>query len=273
MIQMINLMLNKFIHQWLHFPYRLHIEELLSPSNPNEIVILIHGMGNSLNSWNPVIKGLSNNTRVIAIDMLGFGKSPKPLWESYNVTIQAVAIARTLIGLKLRKKPIIVGHSMGALVAIELAKKFPLLIKKLILCSPPLYENQDEKTWKGQERLLKQFYRLLSQYPEKLEPIAQIAIRMGIVSNSFNLEGDTSKVYAAALQSSIIKQTSVNDLLKLKLPISILYGQLDPLIITSTIKKVTSQRANIAYQSVLAGHEMQGVYADFIAKHINSITN
>lgn len=262
---------NKLIHQWLHLPYNLHVEEFNPSKKPSEIVILIHGMGNSLHSWDPVIKDLSKDIRVIAIDMLGFGKSPKPLWATYNVNIQAMVIARTLIGLKLSKKPIIVGHSMGSLVAIELAKNFSPLIKQLVLCSPPLYENTDQRKWKGKEGILKTFYKALSQHPDKLKYISAFATKMGIVSPSFNIDGDISKVYAAALQSSIIKQTAVSDLLRLKMPISILYGTLDPLIIIETIKKIKSKKTNIECHSVLAGHEIQGLYAKIVAKYINNL--
>ncbi|MEI7539506.1 MAG: alpha/beta fold hydrolase [Candidatus Saccharibacteria bacterium] len=263
---------SRVIHQWFHLPYNLHVEEFHTPKKPREIIVLIHGMGNSLHSWDPVIKGLSRDVRVIAIDMLGFGKSPKPLWETYNVNIQAMAIARTLVGLKLNKKPIIVGHSMGSLVAIELAKNFSPLIKRLVLCSPPLYENTDQRKWKGKEGVLKTFYKALSQHPEELKYVSVFAVKMGIVSKNFNLDGDISKIYVAALQSSIIKQTAVNDLLKLNIPISILYGTLDPLIIIETIKKVKLKKTNIDCQSVLAGHEVQGLYANVVAKYINSLS-
>lgn len=271
MRQKIGIVINKVAHQWLRLPYRLHTEELLKPKRSNETIILIHGMGNSLESWQPVIRGLSDNVRVIAIDMLGFGKSPKPLWATYNVGIQAIAIARTVIKLKLKNRPIIVGHSMGALVAIEIAKRFSPLIKRMVLCSPPLYENSDIKVWNNKESLLKQFYILLSRHPEKLNSMAIIAKKIGIVGKSFNLDGDISNIYAAALQFSIIKQTAVNDLLNLNLPISILYGQFDPLIVRSTIKKIVAQKSNIDCKTVLAGHEIQGIYAESITKYINNL--
>jgi pimeloyl-ACP methyl ester carboxylesterase len=228
-------------------------------------------MGNSLESWQPVAKKLSGSARVIAIDMLGFGKSPKPLWATYDVGIQATAIARTVLKLKLKNRPIIVGHSMGALVAIEIAKRFSPLVKRIILCSPPLYENSNVKDWKGKESLLKQLYILLSRHPEKLKTIATIAVKIGIAGKSFNLDGDISKVYAAALQSSIIKQTSVKDLLNLNLPVSILYGQLDPLLVVSTIKRISKQKTDIDCRAILAGHEIQGLYIEYIAKYINSL--
>lgn len=258
------------VHRWLRVPYTLHVRQFRSPKNPTETVVCIHGLGNSTESWREVAEALPDTVRVIAIDMLGFGESPKPGWVTYNIAVQARAIAHTLLRLGLLQRPVLVGHSMGALVAIELARRYPFVLKQLVLCSPPLYKSSADE-WLGREKLLRTFYRLVTKHPEQLEKIAPLAEKLGVVSKAFNVEGELSKVYVAALEASIINQSSLDDIRKLKLPIRILYGLLDPVIIGSHFKELNKSKGNISVKSFPVGHEVIGRYVTLIAADITKL--
>lgn len=262
-------MYDLLVHRWLRVPYRLHVTEFRSPKKPRETIVFIHGIGNSAQSWRDVSEKLPKDVRVIAVDMLGFGRSPKPRWVTYNVAIQARSVAHTLIGLKLLQRPVLVGHSMGALVSIELAKRFPLFLKRLVLCSPPLYKTTADE-WRGREKLLKDFYRLVTKHPEQLEKIAPLAARLGVVTEAFNIQGEISGAYVAALESSIINQSSLEDVWKLTIPISILYGTFDPVVIGSYVKQLDVAKTNITVKKFAVGHEIIGKYVDHIAEELKN---
>lgn len=259
-----------FVHRWLRVPYTLNVREFRSPRNPRATVVFIHGLGNSAESWRGVAAQLPKDVRVIAIDMLGFGKSPKPKWVTYNITVQAKAVAHTLLGLGLLQRPIVVGHSMGSLVAIELARRHPLVLKQLVLCSPPLYK-VNSSDWSGREKLLKDFYKLVTKHPAELEKIAPVAKQLGIVSKVFNVTGEYGAVYVAALESSIINQSSLDDVRRLSLPIRILYGAFDPVVIGTNVQKIDNEKPNITTKVLPVGHEMLGTYIYFIAHELKKI--
>lgn len=85
-------------------------------------VILIHGFGETLESWERagVIRALSPHFRVIAIDMRGHGGSAKPHdAKSYGHELSR-DIVRLLRSLG-KTKAHIIGYSMGALVALDFA--------------------------------------------------------------------------------------------------------------------------------------------------------
>lgn len=260
-------MFDTVIHRWLRVPYTLHVTEFRAPKKPRATIVFIHGLGNSAESWRSVAEKLPEDVRVIAVDMLGFGDSPKPKWVRYDIAIQARAIAHTLVQLRLLQRPMVVGHSMGALAAIELARRYPFVLKQLLLCSPPLYKTSAEE-WAGREKVLKEFYRLVKKHPKKLEMIAPLAKKLGITTKVFDVTGEKAKVYVAALESSIINQSSLDDVRKLRLPITILYGLLDPVVIGSYLKQLEGAKENIIVKSLPVAHEIAGVYVKYIVTEI-----
>lgn len=260
------------VHRWLHIPYMLYIRKFRNPKNPRATIVLIHGLGNSAESWNEVADKLPHDVQVLGIDLLGFGKSPHPGWVKYKIGIQARSVVHTLIlsGM-IKRRPIIVGHSMGALVAIGIAKRFPGYAKHLLLCSPPLYRRTNTAEWLGQEKLLKDFYRAVIKHPEQLEKIAPLAKELGIVSKAFDVTGEHANTYIAALETSIINQTSFEEVRALNLPIQILYGVFDPLIVGTNLKAIDSEKKNVDVKKLPVGHEILGKYVQYIADELIAI--
>jgi len=106
-------MQDRLIHRWLHIPYALHTRVINAKVKPIATVLFIHGMGNSGRAWNKVIDKLPNDIRVVTIDLLGFGQSPRPAWAVYSAKTQARSVLATLLRLRLQGPVIIVGHSLG----------------------------------------------------------------------------------------------------------------------------------------------------------------
>jgi pimeloyl-ACP methyl ester carboxylesterase len=86
-----------------------------------ETTVLLHGLGNSWEIWLPLIGSLSQDTRVVAVDLPGFGRSDSP---SGGLTIEAIAErleeSWPVLGLGRSR---VVGHSLGGLVACALASR------------------------------------------------------------------------------------------------------------------------------------------------------
>jgi pimeloyl-ACP methyl ester carboxylesterase len=103
-------------------------------SGSGEPVVLLHGLGLSRQSWNPVIPLLAERFDVIAVDLPGFGESA-PLTadaEAHPAAIAAV-VAMTLRSLGI-ESPHVAGNSLGGWVALELAAITP--ISSITLFSP-----------------------------------------------------------------------------------------------------------------------------------------
>lgn len=98
-------------------------------------LLLLHGFGSALTQWHENILPLSQAHSVYAIDLIGFGVSEKAS-TTYNVNLwvaQVYEFWRTFIG-----RPIVlVGHSLGALVALSAAVAHPEMVDRLVLITLP----------------------------------------------------------------------------------------------------------------------------------------
>ena len=97
-------------------------------------VLLIHGLGGSLESWTKNIESLSTRYRVIALDLPGFGLSDKPRTD-YTVDFYVNFLIKFIKKLKI-KRPFLIGSSLGGHIVVELVIRNPKLVDKVVLISP-----------------------------------------------------------------------------------------------------------------------------------------
>lgn len=265
-------MFDTLLHKYLKLPYLLHVDIDRKVAKPVATVLLLHGIGNSSASWDEVVKKLPKNVRVISVDLLGFGKSPSPRWLKYSTTAQAQSIAATLLSMGITQKLIIVGHSMGSLVAVELARRYSPFVESLVLCSPPFYTDVERKTILPDPNVvLKRFYRLIEKYPNNIVDAAPLAAKLNIVGKAFNVTSENVDIYVAALKSSIINQTAMNDVKKLHIPIQMLHGVIDPVVIKQNLDDVVKVNKQAKLSVILAGHELMGAYIPAVVKAVGRL--
>jgi pimeloyl-ACP methyl ester carboxylesterase len=97
------------------------------------VLVLLHGIGSSSLTWEPVASALADRHDVIAPDFLGHGASAKPRGD-YSLGAFASGI-RDLLQLIGVERATIVGHSLGGGVAMQLAYQHPELCERLVLVS------------------------------------------------------------------------------------------------------------------------------------------
>jgi pimeloyl-ACP methyl ester carboxylesterase len=96
-------------------------------------ILLIHGIGDSCDTWKEVIPGLARDHTVIAPDLLGHGRSDKPRAD-YSVAAYANGM-RDLISVLGVDRVTVVGHSLGGGVAMQFAYQYPERCERLVLVS------------------------------------------------------------------------------------------------------------------------------------------
>lgn len=109
----------------------LHHLDLPGPSPDAPVVVLVHGLGGRWQHWAENLAGLTEHARVVAVDLPGFGLSAPPR-EGYAVDGFADVVAALARQLDLPPATV-VGHSLGALVALRLAHRHPDRVSSVVL--------------------------------------------------------------------------------------------------------------------------------------------
>lgn len=266
-------MWERFVHKWLKVPYTLHVHRKRTKTKPRATILFIHGIGNSSKSWRKIIDKMPNDVEVIAVDLLGFGNSSKPDWVKYDARLQARSVVATLARMIVTKRLIIVGHSLGSLVAIEIAKKYPIIIQRLILCSPPIY--RPESVQRGvqainSDRVLRRLFHTATKHPQQFMTLTTLAVKYNLLNPHISLNHANIDAYMATLDAAIINQTAYDDLMRIKTSTKIIYGVLDPFIIAKNLKKIAKTNQNITLEKSVHGHEIRGIYVATLVRQLQN---
>lgn len=106
-------------------------------SGGDHAVVLLHGYTASIQWWEAVAPSLANGNRVIAIDLIGHGGSEAPRdAAAYSAESQATAVRQALDTLGVRHA-VVIGHSMGGMVATALAESTPEVVDRVVVSDTP----------------------------------------------------------------------------------------------------------------------------------------
>jgi pimeloyl-ACP methyl ester carboxylesterase len=107
----------------------------LDVAGSGEPLVLLHGLATNRQIWSGVVPTLARHHRVVTADLPGFGASA-PAGEGFELGEVADRIARGLAAQGITGPLDLVGHSLGAGVALTLASRRPRLVRRLVLVSP-----------------------------------------------------------------------------------------------------------------------------------------
>ncbi len=95
-------------------------------------VVLLHGIGRSLEDWSEQHELLRDRYRVYSVDLPGYGRS-EPLAELYTLPALASSVADFLDAVGITEPAHLVGNSLGGAVAMQLAVHGPERVASLVL--------------------------------------------------------------------------------------------------------------------------------------------
>ncbi|MCA9350197.1 alpha/beta fold hydrolase [Candidatus Nomurabacteria bacterium] len=242
-----------------------------------EPTIFIHGIASDSSCWDLVRQVLKevNGRRAIGLDLLGFGNSPKPKSSMYSLEDHAKAIERTIKKMKLNGPCTIVGHSLGGLVAIQLASRQKLNIKQLFVCAPPIYLNEDlklsvskyERTTRAKNNVYFSLYKAIARRPNmSLKAARLIANRF----SDFYLSEATWVPFKRSLTNSINDQSTFNELANLNLKVTIIYGRLDVFLVPIHYKQAAELNKNIQLTTFNGGHTLSKKFSQVVVEELTT---
>lgn len=199
-------------------------------------VILLHGLGLRSESWIEQINFLKKNYTIYSIDLPGHGKSSLLSQKKINLKSYSDEIIKFIKNNNILK-PVLVGHSLGSLITIEIAGQAPNLLKAGVAVSP-IYQRSKKAL-----RAVQQRAKEIKVNPTKKIMIHDLIYRWFNNSKSKNISKaskliekllrlnfkDNLKGYTLAYDVfSNLEGNSSNILKKIKVPMFYITGDKDP---------------------------------------------
>ncbi len=103
-----------------------------------ETLVFVAGLGGTTRYWRTRTKRLESQYRIVLVDLLGFGQSPKP-WTRYSVERHVRRLRTVLAPFE---SVTLVGHSLGALLAVAYAARFTGQVKNLVAIGLPYFGSE-----------------------------------------------------------------------------------------------------------------------------------
>lgn len=225
------------IYNFFRTPYSLNVG-IDTGSKNKPTIVMLHGIAATSETWKKMSENLGDDYRIIAVDLLGFGKSPKPINCNYSVEDHMRSVRKTLKKLKLRKPYIIVGHSMGSIISLKYAAKFQNEISRLYLMSIPVYQKDVVEGVNSTDKkidMYKKIYQLMVENKKFTIMSAKNLRRLFGEGNSFDIKEDNWHSFRESLFQTVIDQDAIGLLSRIKIPVDVIYGSLDAFLIQERV--------------------------------------
>ena len=235
------------------WPWKRPLLHIAGDAGDGPVAVLLHGIASSSVTFEYVVPLVQGRHRTVSIDLLGFGASPAPEDATYTIEEHVAALHRTLRHARLRSF-VLVGHSMGALIAARYAASYPRAVTRLVLVSPPIYLAPTEIGAPFDRAAMGFYFRLyefLRANKEFTIRAAASLARLSPIKNLLDVSEKSWNPFVLSLEKSIESQTAVSDLAKVRVPIHLVYGTLDPLLHPAGLRLVESLRG-------VTPHRVQG---------------
>ena len=210
-------------------------------------VVLIHGIASDSSTFRKMLEyfegtKILQNVRFVTFDLLGAGESDKSDDYNYDYTEQLEALHNSIEELNLGTPLVLVGHSMGTLIATRYAKTYKRAVHQLILMSPPIYTEEDLDN-----------------------PAFAIGMKMFCDAvSAHNPDIVTEKSFINSLRYIVQDRKNYKTLCETKVPTTMIYGLEDQFIGAQNIPKLIKD--NPKYIVAQATPSKHGITHDKYAK-------
>lgn len=261
---------------------KLHVlRQLGTPLN----CILLHGFGEGSYVWNSLRSVMAPVCNMFMVDLRGHGQSDWDANNIYDTARYSQDVSNVLDRQKITN-PILIGHSLGGEVCIDLAKKLGSSVKALVLidCSPDA-DREAVEHMLANFRLEHRAYAMVEEYAEMLQwkrPILKESACRLIAKNALR-EAEDGLYYLrcdpdlASPQNweAPRSQDIWNDLDKISCPVLLVRGGASAIVSKSAGQHLANRFSNCTYKTVsMAGHsvmldnptEFDNIVKDFLLR-------
>ena len=237
-------------------------------------MVLVHGFGASLEQWRSNLQIWGQQRPIYALDLLGFGHSQKSamLLGAERWQQQVYDFWQALID----QPVILVGHSLGALVALTVTVRHPSMVEQLVLLTLPLARQELVAGWL--DRFSRSVERLFAT-PLLLRPLFAVVRRPGFIRAALTsiyqrperVDSELVELFtrptlergAARTLCYLVKSRTQADfsestaelIPQVSVPILLIWGSQDRVLPTTWAQQIVNSNPQITYREIDgAGH-------------------
>jgi 4,5:9,10-diseco-3-hydroxy-5,9,17-trioxoandrosta-1(10),2-diene-4-oate hydrolase len=207
-----------------------------------ETLLFLHGLGGSWKDWTANLQSFAPSYQAIAMDFPGFGDSDKPEAD-YSIEWLTRIVENFLLELKIMRVSV-VGHSMGALVALNLAAQTDSRVKNLIVADAVGIGDKAEflsyaltkkimgpdSRWESVEGVLRdEFKAMIESFIKIQKPKTSKEFFQSVPKSPFTGKPLLPMTPAVQMSASIIDFNVLSKLSLIHQPTLILWGSKDPI--------------------------------------------
>jgi pimeloyl-ACP methyl ester carboxylesterase len=192
------------------------------------VLIFLHGSWHDRHQWQQIVEPLSRNFHCFALDLLGFGNSTA-IETPTSIAMEVDCLHEFLTALKLR--PVyLVGHSLGAWIAVSYTLKYPDLVRGVVAISPEGYSLPNLQQYgRSTKWLLSQPWlfrlwlnslQLITSIGDRADPLAKSQIHW----NFYHKFPTTCRLFFQRSTKEIRNELVADRLVQLRLPFLVLQG-------------------------------------------------
>lgn len=266
-------------NEYLPNPKSIIIDEVTYnyyQAGKGEDVLLIHGIGASSYIWRFIYKDLSEQYKVTAIDLPGFGFSSKDPSLSYGLDEQVQRLNQFIEKIKI-KKVHLVGSSMGGALALWYSIKYPNQVNKVATISPatnpklmlplPPFATSFSKIF---EMALNK--HLIITIIRRVNANRKLITKEHIENCSLHYDGSTDAIKTFIASTKTIQDKRLpSQLCKTDKDVLILYGLKDKMVPRKYMLELQKVIKNVTYaEDQSSGHHSMEDSPAFILKNLKT---
>lgn len=235
-------------------------------------VLLVHGLGGSWRYWRRGLDWVRTRHTVYLPDLLGFGRSPKPRGD-YSLRMHVEALAPLL---QAADGPVtIVGHSMGAIVALGLYARAPDRVGRLALIGLPFFPSRElaEASLSRQSMMNRLVigHSWLAPAVCHLKDLLGLPIFAPIAGMPVDLYRDYWKHTWASFSRSFFNTLLASDVVDLldrvdRTRITLIHGKHDPIAPIQYVRDLVNRFPDLRLREVNGGHHLYLLYPRLLSR-------
>lgn len=250
-----------------------------SPAKP--ALLLVHDFLVSHLSWEEVMAPLAEHFFVVAPDLPGFGESEKPNPARYAYTIEALAeaVVDVIVALGVGRTSI-VGHGLGAAIAITLAAEHAELVQRLVLTSalcypPPRRIAPQIAHWPiiggvffkqlYTRAMFRSYFQRFVFGPRAAVPIARVDRHYELLSNPNARESAHAVMHAMVETRPVVARLG-----RIRTPVLVVWGHDDRLLPVQHAQRLAHEIPGAKLEILDAGHSPQEEAPALFVEHVTA---